>query len=521
MNRLPRYITIILLLLLSFGLRSYHPDAHDAYVDEGFHLSRAHRLYDFEQNPAREAHGKLLLYFWLGLFDSDTPATLLVSGRLAMAIFSTISAAGVYLLTRIFTNHRAGLIALLIYAVMPLAVFYERMALADALASGLTILVVWRSYVFAKRPSLREGAVCGLLIAGATLAKLTMGLTVFFPLTAVLIYGSGISDLRTFLKTYVPPLILAGFIFCLMWSPFAIPAFLARNSDTPYILVNARNIERTENDPQSIPDYLGRLMPGMGNFMMDAHTINEFGIAGQDVELPDGVQFQVLWLIIIGWLLTIPLTVRHHLYVGIWFIAITILLVSMSSFVSTRYFQPISAPIAVMVGMMLASGTQEKIHPGWIVYRGIAGLAVALWVLVWCLPFDFVAITTPDELNFDESNWLEYQSGLITAGDATQETANFVNALNSDEPLYASWNLCHTIYFLLDDEIQCIPQEDAPGHLVQAVQALGSGDSLLMLMSGYPPYYEEWNFIESEILAEYDHEFISRPVQVIRIRYLP
>lgn len=254
-------ITIIALLLLMFGVRAYQPNLQDAYIDEGFHLRRAATIYDFEQNPAREAHGKLLLYFWLGLFVSDDAATSLPAGRLSIALFSVISGATIYLLGRMFANHRAGRLALLIYALMPLSVFYERMALADPLASGLMMLVLWRSYVFARNPSYRQGVLLGILIALASLAKLTMLLAVFFPLIAAIIYNKKKQNIAQFIRLYIPPLVLSGAIFCLMWSPFIIPAYFARNSDSPYILVNSRNIVRNESDPSSIPDYLQRLMP--------------------------------------------------------------------------------------------------------------------------------------------------------------------------------------------------------------------------------------------------------------------
>jgi 4-amino-4-deoxy-L-arabinose transferase-like glycosyltransferase len=483
-------------------------------------------VYDFEKNPAREAHGKLLLYFWLGLFDGDNALASLAAGRLSMAIFAVITGAGVYQLGRIFANRRAGLIALLVYALMPLAVFYERMALADPLASGLMVLVVWCSYVFAKHPTYRQGGILGILIALATLAKLTMLLAVFSPLVAALIYGHKKRNWKQFIKIYLLPLVVTGAIFCALWSPFVVPAFLARNSDAPYVLVNARNIERTENDPTSIGDYLERLMPGVGNFMLDDHTIRVFGIAGYSMPLPTFIRFQVVWWIIGIWLLGLPFSPNHHVYIGSWFMVVTILLVTISSFVSTRYFMPVAAPLAVMVGMFLSPHTSGFAAQGFYwhilrIVRWIVGGVFAVWLVLWCIPFIVTMVTAPDKLPFDASNWLEYQSGIVSADEATSVTARIVTDLNTNEPIYSSWNLCHTIYFLIEQAITCIPQEDAPGHLVQAVQALADGGTLLLLTSGYPPFYEEWEFVSHTILAENDHEVLSRPIQIIRLTYHP
>jgi hypothetical protein len=189
---------------------------------------------------------------------------------------------------------------------------------------------------------------------------------------------------------------------------------------------------------------------------------------------------------------------------------------------------PIAAPLAVMVGTLLspeipASKSQLMQHYTGVFkgLRWIIGLVLALWLLFWAIPFVFVTLNAPKELPFDSSNWLEYHSGILTADEATVKTATIVNQLDTTEAIYASWNLCHIIYFLIEQEITCIPQEDAPGHLVQAVQALAEGDSLILLLSGYPPYYEDWDFISSTLLAENDHGFFSRPIQVIRIQYNP
>ena len=46
------------------------------YVDEGFHIKRAGLVWNFDVNPGRFAHGKVLLYFWLGLFETGPETAL-------------------------------------------------------------------------------------------------------------------------------------------------------------------------------------------------------------------------------------------------------------------------------------------------------------------------------------------------------------------------------------------------------------------------------------------------------------
>lgn len=189
---------------------------------------------------------------------------------------------------------------------------------------------------------------------------------------------------------------------------------------------------------------------------------------------------------------------------------------------------PIAAPLAVMSGMLLSPEmpiSASKVRAFYIrLFKGLRwmiGLAFGLWMILWAIPFVVGILTLPETLPFNESNWLEYQSGILTADEATVSAASVVNQLNTDESIYATWNLCHIIYFLIERDITCIPQYDTPGHIVRAIQSLAEGNTLLLLSSGYPPYYEEWDFVSYTVLAEYDHEIFSRPIQAIRIQYKP
>ena len=96
---------VILLLLVHFFIRHHHPTWQYAYVDEGFHARRAAVVWDFEQNPGRFAHGKVLLYFWMGLFEGDSTHNLHLL-RTSIAIFSLITAATLYRIGRILGNRR-------------------------------------------------------------------------------------------------------------------------------------------------------------------------------------------------------------------------------------------------------------------------------------------------------------------------------------------------------------------------------------------------------------------------------
>src|SRR5262249_28037186 len=151
-----------------------------------------------------------------------------------------------YLIGRLLSNHGTGLLALLLYAVLPFAVFHDRLAFADPFASGFACLVAWRSLAFARRPRLRDGFWLGLTLARATLAKLTGLLLPMLPVVASVIYFPRLASFRDkaiyWLRHYLPPLVVAALLLALCWLPLLIPAFLARNTPNAYSLVASINL---------------------------------------------------------------------------------------------------------------------------------------------------------------------------------------------------------------------------------------------------------------------------------------
>lgn len=148
----PRIVLALLLVLLA--LRTINLGVQDAYLDEGFHVRRSLSAWTFSEHPAHFAHGKLLLYYWLGLFTWGASGPgVIVAGRVAIALFSVATGLTVYLLGRRLAGHASGVVALALYAVLPLTLYYERMAMADPLASGLAAVAVLSALGFARRPT--------------------------------------------------------------------------------------------------------------------------------------------------------------------------------------------------------------------------------------------------------------------------------------------------------------------------------------------------------------------------------
>jgi hypothetical protein len=80
-------------------LRVWNLTVQEAYTDAGYHIRSALEVWSFDQNPGRFAHGKMLLYFWVGIFArfAEIDSILWIS-RLAMAVFSIVTGLAIYVL---------------------------------------------------------------------------------------------------------------------------------------------------------------------------------------------------------------------------------------------------------------------------------------------------------------------------------------------------------------------------------------------------------------------------------------
>lgn len=492
---------VVALLLIQFFLRTHHTRLQDPYVDEALHIKRAAVVWDFDTNPGRFAHGKLLVYFWLGLFRPEPYVAIPVS-RAGMAIFSLISGAAIYAIGRRLSGHAAGALALGIYAVLPLALFYERMAMADPLASGLAALVTWRSLAYARRPRWREGIVLGVLLGLATLAKLTMGLLPLVPaLVALLYYPWSRADLRPqmirWLRAYVPPLLVAGVIVALMWAPLVIPAYFARNSDHPFKLVNPYNIRSNAEEPDSPDTYVGGLMPL-------AYQVTSRGLIAAAV-------VALVYLIVISWK---KRNLFNGLVVLIWFVGTIVLSFVAARLITLRYFMPAAGPIA----MILALGMVEawQVPRGRWLARGVIVAGLAAWLAVFALPFIHTDLTEPHELPFKGTNWTEYISGFLSADDGVRAGAATVEALPRDHTITATWYLCHMIFLYSDQDVECLTLDTPLDDLKKVVSDLPAGDTLYFAITGYkdPPFFQRIPGICWEPVAHHERPLIKRPVDV-------
>lgn len=184
-----RFWLMVLLLWVIWVVRAYNIMAMPIFVDESLHIIRAQVVYDFTDAKASILPAKLLLYYYLGLFDPQDVGGAWLS-RQAIALLAPLSAALTALLAqRLFKDWRAGMLALVIYAVLPFLVFFDRMAFADPFAMLFGIALAILSLNLAQNPSNRHALFVGLMLGTAMLAKLTAAPWMLLPPFAAFLFG--------------------------------------------------------------------------------------------------------------------------------------------------------------------------------------------------------------------------------------------------------------------------------------------------------------------------------------------
>lgn len=181
-------IPFIVLAWIFLFLRVFRITDFPLFIDEVHHIHRGRIVWSFSDLQVSTTPSKFLLYYYLGLFDPPFfyPAWI---GRVPVALFSLVGAAGTYATTKWFFNHAAGLLSLAVLAFFPFMLFHERMSLTDPFAASISIVMVWWSLVVARYPTKQNGTILGILISAMLAGKLLALPLVIMPILAVALFG--------------------------------------------------------------------------------------------------------------------------------------------------------------------------------------------------------------------------------------------------------------------------------------------------------------------------------------------
>lgn len=179
----------IAVVIVGFALRLVNLLALPLFIDEIFHLNRAHAI--ALGNPfAGLEHDKWLYTVMLGvLFRPLGPEGPFIA-RYLTVLFSATTIASCLALGRLLHSRLAGVLAASIYAVIPMAIFIERQALVDGTLAAFSTLSLLVSIYLVRRPTVQRGVALALLLTAAYLTKGTGFPFLLIPVFAVILFAT-------------------------------------------------------------------------------------------------------------------------------------------------------------------------------------------------------------------------------------------------------------------------------------------------------------------------------------------
>ncbi len=181
------WVLAVLLILTGLFLRLLNNIDLPLWWDEALHMERANAIVDGDIFAGLHKN-KWLFMPMIALFGSNGPEGPFIA-RTLTALSGVITISICIGLGSHFKNHTAGLLAGLLYAVLPMAFFHERMILIDPIVQVFGMLAVIVSLRLAYKPRIWLAAVLTALLSAAFLTKLS-GVTFFaVPIVAAILFS--------------------------------------------------------------------------------------------------------------------------------------------------------------------------------------------------------------------------------------------------------------------------------------------------------------------------------------------
>lgn len=391
------YWLAVPLLWLAFFLRVHDALTMPVFVDESLHILRGQVVWRFSDPGESLIPKKLLYYYWIGLVGLDTARAVWLA-RTATALLALPGGALAYGLAARLFDRRAGVLALALVAVAPFGVFFERLALADGLATVLGLAVVVTGLRLAARPSMRLGVLTGALLGLTLLAKLTALPLALLPPLAVALFAPGAAGRPwrdaprvPFSPPYRWPLALALLACAAVLLPSLAYVVSREASGAPRVVLE-----------ESLYAPADRLAAIAGNLALAGRAA--WTLLGPELVLLAGIA-------------ALSLSRRRPRALGYLLAGIALPwggAVLVAADLSTRYLL-LGVPYALIAVAGGVTGAAPRL-------RWVGGLVLAVWLVRFALPFDALALRDPARLDLPPRDTWEYVTNT-SAGYALRELA--------------------------------------------------------------------------------------------------
>lgn len=161
--------------------------------------------------------GKQPLYMWILMFILKPNFDPLITGRVLSAVYGLATNIGVFVLSYLlFKSKKVSLVAALIYAISPFAIFFDSMALVDSLLCMLGLWFFILLYLTIAKMRMDLSMLGGFFLGGALLTKSpALYFSILAPVTVLVksILEKGKNIVPTIFKRllYLTPVFLIGY----------------------------------------------------------------------------------------------------------------------------------------------------------------------------------------------------------------------------------------------------------------------------------------------------------------------
>ena len=182
------FVGFLIILFCALFLRLYRLDLIPVFADEAIYVRWAQVM---RAEPSLRflplSDGKQPLFMWSIIPFLKILEDPLVAGRVVSVATGLGTTCGVFVLAYVlFKSRKVSLLASLLYALSPFAVFFDRMALVDSMLSFFGVWALIFMVQAIKELNLGLSLLSGFALGGALLTKSPALLfTLFLPLTAV------------------------------------------------------------------------------------------------------------------------------------------------------------------------------------------------------------------------------------------------------------------------------------------------------------------------------------------------
>ncbi len=403
---------VLLIILLGLTLRLTNLMFWPLWWDEGLHIVRAHRVAEGAFFTGI-GYNKWLYMPVVALFKPLGPEGPFIARYVTTLLGTTTVGACIALGARL-DKRVTGLIAGLLYAVIPMAVFHERQAILDPMVATLGMFSLVFSVALARKPRIWLTVLLGALLAAIYLTKLSGVTFLAIPLLAGILLAPRKRLLKP-LAFSTTALLLAVGIIVFTQNQARRQGFYMRSQFAATFENTAIN-EITDDE---------RIEILVRDFKEYGQVLTRYLLVG--VPLLAGASLLFVFRherfkpkpdeqTVLDWLL--PVAVRWELVFllipAFAFVAVPLLADKPASRgrLAPRYLMPTVAPMVTLAAVSLAAFVAWlRTRTNWMNPSYFAGIVV-LTLVIPSLQFWYVLQTNPEELNLVSGDARVYLSGV-------------------------------------------------------------------------------------------------------------